>query len=40
MILPDRIYHCSASTAIAGGGVKTYVDGLVAVVALQRSLQT
>ena len=28
MILPNRIYHCSASTAIAGGGVKTYVDGL------------
>jgi glycosyltransferase involved in cell wall biosynthesis len=28
MILPNRIYHCSASTAIAGGGVKTYVEGL------------
>jgi glycosyltransferase involved in cell wall biosynthesis len=28
MILPNRIYHCSASTAIAGGGIKTYVDGL------------
>jgi glycosyltransferase involved in cell wall biosynthesis len=28
MILNNRIYHCSASGAIAGGGVKTYVDGL------------
>jgi glycosyltransferase involved in cell wall biosynthesis len=28
MILPNKIYHCSAITASAGGGVKTYVDGL------------
>lgn len=30
MILPNKIYHCSAGIAIAGGGVKTYVDGLYA----------
>ena len=28
MILRDKIYHCSANIAIAGGGVKTYVNGL------------
>lgn len=25
-----KIYHCSASLAVGGGGVKTYVDGLLA----------
>lgn len=28
MILRNKIYHCSASMAIAGGGIKTYVNGL------------
>ncbi len=27
-----KIYHCSASLAVGGGGVKTYVDGLLAAV--------
>ncbi len=31
MILQNRIYHCSASSAIAGGGIKTYVNGLYVV---------
>ena len=30
MILQNKIYHCSANIAIAGGGVKTYVNGLYA----------
>ncbi|MBD2187418.1 glycosyltransferase family 4 protein [Pseudanabaena mucicola] len=30
MILSNKIYHCSANIAIAGGGVKTYVDSLYA----------
>lgn len=28
MILRNKIYHCSASIATAGGGVKTYINGL------------
>lgn len=28
MILRNKIYHCSASIAAAGGGVKTYINGL------------
>ena len=32
MIARDRIYHCAGAGAIVGGGIKTYVDGLYAVI--------
>lgn len=30
MIFKNKIYHCSASAAVAGGGIKTYINGLYA----------